>query len=649
MKPYNGHNHGEAEYNSWTTVASGYVPVGATRPDGGEHYAKMVHVANAVDLSAGDIEIGAVELKDATTEDRVNVRTNINTGNNELLVNLEGHVCPENTFTDVTVAPAGVLVGSDWQDMRDYGVLSVSVHTDQDSAIDGLKIEWSHDKSDITESDIFTVYANKGKTYTFGPAERYYRVSYTNGSTEAFLHITSIIRKSYVKPSSHRIGDIIVAEDDAELMKSVITGERPDEVYGNVQVSSKNNLKVSLDEYGDTPAIDAFDRLRVSDPHTLFDSKQLHDKQPLFWDEELGGSATSTHITSGACTRMLVTANASDYVVRQTKQRPNYQPGKSQLVFLTAYSAFQDLGTRKRVGLFDNVVGNDLQPNNGIFAESDYDGTIYWNVAKNGVITERVAQADWNVDKLDGTGVSGKTLNLNATQILIIDFEWLGVGRVRVGLVIDGIITYTHYFNHANDLAFDGVYMSTPNLPLRYSIESDGTGAGQLDHICGSIISEGGLEELGVLRSVTTNSTPVTMPTNTATYAVLGIRLKDIYKDITVTPTGISLLSVDKSNIFWSLRLNPTVGGTGWTYSPVADSALETVVGAGVSDNIVTGGVTIASGYISASESALSELKTALKLGSSIAGVNDEIVLCAHAFNSPNIDVCASITVRELL
>ena len=145
--------------------------------------------------------------------------------------------------------------------------------------------------------------------------------------------------------------------------------------------------------------------------------------------------------------------------------------------------------------VFDGTGTNNLTPNNGIFFECD--GSLSWNIAKNGSITETVTQANWNVDKLDGTGPSGITLEPEATQILIIDYEWLGVGRVRVGFVIDGLIYYVHYFNHANDDTFTSVYMSTPNLPLRYTIETDGTEAAELDHICSSVISEGGLEETG--------------------------------------------------------------------------------------------------------------------------------------------------------
>lgn len=191
----------------------------------------------------------SVTGSDGTTAD---VKNNVNTTNNELLVNLEGHQCPENT----TIIPLGadeVFLGSDWQDALDYGVLSIAVGSDQDSAVDGLEVQWSTDGiNPIVAPDIFTIFANIGKTFTFGPAARYYRVKYTNGSTpQGSFYLVSLLRRNYVKPSSHRINESIVGEDDAELVKAVLTGIAPDGLFKNVQVTNAGNQKISIEEYDD--------------------------------------------------------------------------------------------------------------------------------------------------------------------------------------------------------------------------------------------------------------------------------------------------------------------------------------------------------------------------------------------------------------
>lgn len=411
--------------------------------------------------------------------------------------------------------------------------------------------------------------------------------------------------------------------------------------------TNQGNMKMAVYEYGDTPSIDPFDRLRVSTPFTLFDSKQLYDKNPLFWDEAIGGSATSVHSTTNARTRMSVTASSSDYVIRQTKQRFNYQPGKGQLILMTFFNE-QVAGLTKRVGAFDGTGTNNLTPNNGIFFETD--GGISWNIAKNGTITETVTQANWNADTLDGSGdannLSGLTLNDDATQIAIIDFEWLGVGRVRVGFVIDGIIRYVHYFNHANDSSFDSVYMSTPNLPLRYDIQSDGTNGGYLDHICSTVMAEGGYDANGVLRSINRGSNKIDANTVGNTYSLIAIRLKSTHLDTSIIPINVTTLAATSDAYLWKLLGNPTISGT-LTWNDLDDSAIQYAI-PGDSNVITDEGVVTASGYTSDDiKSDTSDIKTSIKLGSQIDGTRDILVLAITPIGS-FLDCYGSITWREL-
>lgn len=556
----------------------------------------------------------------------------------------EGGIVSTNNSTTSTLGAGASFTGTA-EDITNYGVVVVTVYSDVASATDGLEIEWSTDGTNWDGKDMFTIPASTQKTFSFPAATKYYRISYTNGGdAQSTFRLQTSLKQIYTKSSSHRIQDSILDEDDAELVKAVITGEVDGDGFVNFKGTKQGNFRVAVEEFGDTPSIDPFGRLRVSSPYTIFDSKQLHDKQPLFWDEATGGSATSNHSPTDANTAMTVTANAADYVIRQTKQRFNYQPGKGMLIFLTFHSP-QTTGTTKRIGYFDGTGVNSLTPNNGIFFESD--GDISWNIAKNGTITQNITQDNWNIDKLDGTGISGKTLDTDAPQILIIDFEWLGVGRVRVGFVIDGLIYYCHYFNHANNSTFDSVYMSTPNLPLRYSIESDGTGTDTLDHICSTVMSEGGIEETGVLRSVNTGTTHLDAATADTSYALIGIRLKTNYLDISVIPEYANILSETTTDLKWELQLNPTVNGT-FTYGSLANSAIEYALGATAND-ITTPGEIIDSGFISSTDksSGSSDRKfvTSLRIGSQIDGTRDTLVLCVTPF-SADADIHGSLTFR---
>ena len=285
-----------------------------------------------------------------------------------------------------------------------------------------------------------------------------------------------------------------------------------------------NGTQISGIKAVDSPSIDAFARWRVSNPETLFDSKQIFDNQPLFWDEELesGAGITSAHSTATASTVITSTLNTAGTFTRQTFQRFNYQPGKSQLILITGILDRSGGGTgvQRRIGYFDD--------DNGLFFEDD-EGTV--KVVRRTSVTgtpvdNKVTQASWNLDVMDGTGASGITIDWTKTQIFFIDFEWLGVGRARMGLVVDGIPYYVHEFLNANVL--DKVYMSTPNLPIRYQMVTTGSSpASTMEAICSSVMSEGGVDDLGVLRHQDSGSI-AGLSTGT-TYAILGIRLKSTH------------------------------------------------------------------------------------------------------------------------
>lgn len=402
-------------------------------------------------------------------------------------------------------------------------------------------------------------------------------------------------------------------------------------------------------KFQDTGNIDAFGRLRVSNPTTLFDSKQLYDNAPLFWDDsEVSGSGTSsTHSVNKASSVLSVSATTAGRRLRQTFQRFNYQPGKSQLVFMTGTLGTGDDGITKCFGLYDD--------DNGIFLKQE--GSVISFVLRSktssSVVDNVQNQEDWNNNRLNGTKPTQPILDPTKSQILVIDFEWLAVGRVRIGFVMDGAIIYCHEFNHANKLA--GAYMSTPNLPLRYEIENDGTGgASELEHICSSVISEGGTDDLGVIRYKSTNNTATTATTAGVMYAIMGIRLKSTHVSaaVKILSTAIQIQTAS-SKIEWKLLFNPTVAGT-FTYSNETNSAIQTAVG--TSANTVTGGDAFAGGYLESGNNSVGggrsgakDLNSARRLGGAIDGTLDEIVLVAMPVNgSSNVDVEGSITWQEI-
>ena len=391
-------------------------------------------------------------------------------------------------------------------------------------------------------------------------------------------------------------------------------------------------------------ATDAFGRLRTSEPTTVYDSKQLHDALPLFYDDqEISGSGTgSAHSPLKASTTMTVSASTAGTRVRQTFQRYNYQPGKSQLILCTGN--LQDsgggAGIVSRMGYFDAADGVYMACN---------EGALEFRIRSSvtGSPVEEIAtQATMNGDPVDGTGPSGVTLDLTKTQIFFTDLEWLGVGTVRVGVVVDGRFILCHSFNHAT--ADASVYMSTPNLPLRYEISNDGTGvASGIQHICSSVISEGGADPTGRLQVESTGAQGQINASSSGTvYAVLGIRLKTTHQDTQIDLTGMSMLCTTNDAFEWLLLYNPVVAGT-FTYGDKSNSACQVAQGATNGSNTVSGGFPIAGGFATQRTATTEALNNALRLGASISGVSAEIVLCVRPLAN-GADIYGSLSWREL-
>jgi len=358
-------------------------------------------------------------------------------------------------------------------------------------------------------------------------------------------------------------------------------------VYPELGGSSTTAVNVQLP----STSSDAFGRLRVSEPLTLFDSSHRYTDNGL-WSSATTGTASATFVANEGLVNLSVGTASGDQLLRETNKVFPYQPGKSLLIMSTFIMAAAKTNLRQRVGYF----GND----NGFYIEKD--GLSVYLVKRSlvtgSVTNTRVAQADWNQDKLDGTGPSKLTLNLDNAQILYIDMEWLGLGTVRMGFVINGVFVPAHSFHHSNLITT--TYITTASLPLRYEITNTGATASTsvLKQVCSTVISEGGYELRGLQQAV---GTPITASRSTlssgAFLPIVSLRLKSARLDGIVILTAISLLGDgNNSNYNWQVQSNLTTTGGTWT-SAGANSSVEY----NLTGTAITAGRVLASGYFSSS------------------------------------------------
>lgn len=357
------------------------------------------------------------------------------------------------------------------------------------------------------------------------------------------------------------------------------------------------------DEYGNIVgaanpsgmAVDAFGRARSSNPYTLFDSAHRYKDNGKVYSANSASGATMSHNANGGFIECTIDTTSGSYIRRESSRVFNYQPGKSLQIMETFVMAAPKANLRQRYGFFSTQ--------NGFFLEQD--GTTISFVRRayttGSVVDTKVAKADWNVDKLDGTGPSLLTLDLTKAQILFIDVEWLGVGSVRMGFIINGKFIHCHTFHHANSVT--NPYMTTACLPVRCEIENTGTTASSstLKVICATVISEGGAEPKGLPRAIGIPlSAPRDIPTAGTFVPLISIRLRDTHADAIILLRSIQFFGVTNNTSYrWKLMSGGTLTGASW--NPVtSDSPVEYDISA----TAITGGIDHRIEYVNVSSGA---------------------------------------------
>ena len=463
---------------------------------------------------------------------------------------------------------------------------------------------------------------------------------------------------------------------------TVNQGTNPWTVTGNINATIDGEVSVAVANP------DAFGRARVSELFTLGDYKHIYAIDPNFIDSTSTGG-TVTFYADQACARLATSSSTSSYAIHQTKFYHHYQPGKSQLIYTSVNFYAPHRNVTKRTGYFDandgiyfeqvgsntadgTTVSTTTQTLNWVIrtyvggspSEANYSTTV------NGTpytYKRRVPQSEWNIDPCDGTGPSGFKLDITKTQLAWIDFQWLGVGRVRCGFVHNGALILAHEYYHSNVLPT--VYISNPNLPVRCEIRNTGdTSGGYFDQICSTVMSEGGYVESGIDWSVYSNARATPTPGQTR-FPLIAIRLKNSFNGypnrLSVRPSSLSLFAKTEPIVYEVVKLpsaaslsTTAVGGLVWT-SADTNSGVEYCVNAtGFTaanvDRFASGYVPSGSSQNSLSPVATGSLTSAKKniicqnIDSTDSEVYLVIVSTIFAGNQLTADVACAIQWREI-
>lgn len=342
--------------------------------------------------------------------------------------------------------------------------------------------------------------------------------------------------------------------------------------------------------YNDDRTIDSFGRGRVTSPSTLLDAMFQYNAKPLQFVTSLTGSGTVAKTANESSLTLTCTTASGDLALIQSKEYVRYQPGKSQLIFMTGFIGAAKANVVQQIGYMDN--------NDGMFFQMQSTGaSVVTRTSTSGSpVDTAVAQASWNIDKMDGTGVSGITIDFTKTQIFVIDLQWLGVGRVRFGFNVAGLTYYCHQVTNANTLT--SPYSNSGCLPVRWRITNTGTAATNttMKAICCSVQSEGGLELIPGLPFAASNG--VTSISVSTRRPILSIQPAATFNSIVNrTQTIVDEVKVLTSSgtVYWELVLNGALTGSSFAAVDATNSATTFDVAA----TAISGGVTVLSGYSS--------------------------------------------------
>lgn len=398
--------------------------------------------------------------------------------------------------------------------------------------------------------------------------------------------------------------------------------------------------------FRDDAMLDATGRLRVSGNFPMFDNSNQYGINTRDWIGQTVGTGVQAHLPNEAALLMSTGGTAPGAsVIRQTRLNWRCFPGRSSFLYICGLLDLPKANVIRRVGYYDT--------GDGIFIEvNSTDVRFVKRTSISGTPSDSlfVVQADWNIDKFDGTGPSGITLDLTKYQTFFFDIMYTSFGQVRCGFVIEGKHYIAHEF-HSGNSALSTLW-KTGNLPIRGEIFNSGTAASATAiKFRGSALQlEGGTGELnrGYLNTGTTGAVKTAVTTRRP---VLSIRAKDLLNGLPnrgwVVPYDFSLLATT-NDAFYEVLVGATLTGASWT-SAAADSCGEYDISA----TALSGGLRVLSGFLVAGQGSTASVMASSLIDNyptsvdSLLGTQTVYTIAVTSFTGTS-NVSAALNWREI-
>ncbi len=355
--------------------------------------------------------------------------------------------------TNIALGASGVFTGTA-ENVIEYSTITLSINTDVVSAFEGLELQLSPDGTNwdnISKKDITPIHSY---IHTVTVSNKWFRVIYKNGPTpQSYLRLQTMYHRFKQRDLTTSVITEIDDYTDLTLNRSVIVGKTRGGEYQNVNLGSYNSF-----------------RTEIIEPKTAFGEVRVAELTPIIqlsFPYNINTNIVSTGITGGGSTvandsliELGVTTTNSQTDIR-SKKIAKYYPGQGTLFRVAGFFDTPAIGCQQIIGWGDEDDGyyigyNDM--NFGILRLRN--GIEYWDYQEN-----------FNIDILDGSGLSGYNINPQKGNIYQIQIQWLGFGTITFSTETeDGFMNPYHKIRYPN--ANNITNILNPALPIRYFIKN---------------------------------------------------------------------------------------------------------------------------------------------------------------------------------
>jgi hypothetical protein len=306
-------------------------------------------------------------------------------------------------------------------------------------------------------------------------------------------------------------------------------------------------------------ALDLFGLLQTGSPQSLFDAQFTYGLQPLLYAARNNGGSIA-HSATERCAVFTGAANATPYM--QSYEYIRYQPAKMQKIFLT--------------GNFNG-------------GETDTVKYFQYGDSTNAISVQCLANGDLNIKIITSTSEGNQEvtvdpatfgINMNKENIMVINFEALYVGTVKVQFQIGREAIDVAIFDNANET--DYPYIATANLPIKVGMTC-GASAGTPTMLfnCVSVQTVGGQEDtLGYPFNAYSGLISAASGTRTHLLSLQPRLLFNSFENRTkFVLESVDFIVTGNSPVFFELGIGQALTGDAWSNVNTTHSAMEKSLG----------------------------------------------------------------------